>query len=700
MGRPSVSYRFSLVVVIPLLIVVTGAIIAGNAYLATRRSIEALTTQIFDQVSTQAVQQTRAHMRQAEPAADLVASALAIGDLPADITTDDTIALQLVSVLRANAGFEWVTFSDVHGGFVGATRRDDHIRINRSRIVGDHTEVVEHEVGSDDSLALVKRDVNHYDPRTRPYYQFAVDHGRSWTRPYIFFDEGVPGITCATPVRGKDGALRGVVTVDFDLKILSQFVRDLQLSPHAVVFLYDDTGAILAHPTLQVVAGGSGTEGTLVTLATVRDPLLHEFIAAFDADDDHDGRFDIDHAGERWIGRSRPFDFDDIPNNTAGSGSDEWRVGAAAPASDFDGPLRDSTRDAIIISAIAVLVAAGLGVYLARVVAQPLSRMAVEMQQVGNFDIKPHVARPSLFREINAMDRALGAMKSGLGSFAAYVPRDLVRAVLATGTRAELGGRTKTLTVFFSDLAGFTTLSERLAPDALANLLGKYFDAMTEVIAARGGTIDKFIGDAIMAFWNAPGDEPNHAVLACEAAIACQVRLDELRRDTPALAGVHARIGVATGEVLVGNIGSHARMNYTVMGDTANLASRLEGLNKAYGTSIMISEATFAAAKGTLVARPIDVVAVKGRSAGVRVYEPFARTTAASAGDVAVAEASTRALDLYLARDFAAAARGWDDALAARPGDPASAAMKARSLAYAAAPPAADWNGVHVMHEK
>src|ERR1700733_2245520 len=146
MGRPSISYRFSLVVVFPLLIVVTGAIIAGNAYLATRRSIEALTTQIFDQVSTQAVQQTRAHMRQAEPAVDLVASALAVAELPADITSDDTLALQLVSVLRANAGFEWVTFNDQRGGFIGATRRNNHIRVNRSRIVGDHTEVIEHDV--------------------------------------------------------------------------------------------------------------------------------------------------------------------------------------------------------------------------------------------------------------------------------------------------------------------------------------------------------------------------------------------------------------------------------------------------------------------------------------------------------------------------------------------------------------------------
>ncbi len=376
-----------------------------------------------------------------------------------------------------------------------------------------------------------------------------------------------------------------------------------------------------------------------------------------------------------------------------------WWV-AAAPMSDFDDPLRKSTSEAIWISAVAVLAAAMLGLFLARLVARPLARIAVEMEHVGNFDISPHVPRPSVFREIIAMDRALAAMNNGLGSFAAYVPRDLVRAVLATGTRAELGGRTKTLTVFFSDLAGFTTLSERLAPDALANLLGKYFDAMTEVIASRGGTIDKFIGDAIMAFWNAPGDEPRHAALACETALACQARLDELRRATPALAGVHARIGVATGEVLVGNIGSHSRMNYTVMGDTANLASRLEGLNKAYGTPVMVSEASRAAAGDELVARPVDVVAVKGRQAGVRVFEPLALAAVATTAQRTLAAACTRALDAYLARDFVAAAAGWDEALALRPGDSVATMMKARAVAYQQSPPAAEWNGVHVMLEK
>ncbi len=336
--------------------------------------------------------------------------------------------------------------------------------------------------------------------------------------------------------------------------------------------------------------------------------------------------------------------------------------------------------------------AVALGAWLARTIARPLASIAAEMERAGRFEIEDVPLPESHFSEINAMNGALGAMKGGLRSFGAYVPRDLVRAVLASGERAELGGKTKELTVFFSDLAGFTTLSETLAPEALVELLGGYFDEMTRVIQGHGGTIDKFIGDAIMAFWNAPGDEPKHAERACLAALACQEKLDAMRRADPRLAGLHARVGLATGTVLVGNIGASDRMNYTVMGDTVNLASRLEGLNKAYGSAIMMSEKTFASAG--VVARAIDVVAVKGKARGVRVYEPR------PAEEKKFCDACTRALDLYLARDFTGAAKAWGEALELSPGDSTCETMKARALELAAAPPPPDWDGTNVMHTK
>src|SRR5262245_58235357 len=162
-----------------------------------------------------------------------------------------------------------------------------------------------------------------------------------------------------------------------------------------------------------------------------------------------------------------------------------------------------------------------------------------------------------------------------------------------------------------------------MAPDELVSEMSRYLDEMTRIIGATGGTIDKFIGDAIMAFWGAPSPTADHAAKACEAAIRCQQQLKALRTSapTPWLAQVHARIGVASGEVLVGNVGTPERFNYTVMGDTVNLASRLESLNKQYGTEILVSESTYRAAKEVVLGRPVDIVQVKGKHQGVRIYE-------------------------------------------------------------------------------
>jgi adenylate cyclase len=319
---------------------------------------------------------------------------------------------------------------------------------------------------------------------------------------------------------------------------------------------------------------------------------------------------------------------------------------------------------------------------MANWVATPLVLIAREMEKVGRFELDDAPQPLTVFVELAVIHAALVTMKRGLMNFAVYVPRDLVRAVLQSGQRAELGGKTKHLTVFFSDLAGFTTLSESMTPDALVKLLGGYFDEMTRVISSHQGTIDKFIGDAIMAFWNAPNDVVDHAVRACEAALACQRKLGEMRQNDSALRGVSARIGIATGDALVGNIGSSGRMNYTLMGDTVNLAARLESLAKTYGTPVLVSGACHEAAKQRIVMRPIDVVAVKGKKQGVKVYEPLALVSENNEHAVLVARLSDSAMDAYLSRRFAEASQLFTDILKLLPNDLAATTLRARADRY------------------
>jgi adenylate cyclase len=317
------------------------------------------------------------------------------------------------------------------------------------------------------------------------------------------------------------------------------------------------------------------------------------------------------------------------------------------------------------------------------------------MAEAGQMRLDAKPAPPSRFVEVERMNDALRRLRSGLRSFSRFVPTDLVRRVLSSGHEAVLFADHRRCTVFFSDIEGFTRIAERTPPAELVRLLGLYLDETTRVIDAERGTIDKFIGDAIMAFWGAPEDAPDQAVRACVAALRLQARLDYLRGQGLAWAKQFpTRVGIATGDVVVGNMGASTRLNYTVLGDTVNVAARLEGLNKRYGTRILVSEATYEEAKAAVVARPIDVVSVAGREGTVRLFEPTALADQASPATREVADRFRAGLDLYLRRDFAGAAARYAEAQALAPDDVAARILFGRAHGYAVSPPPRDWNGV------
>lgn len=208
-------------------------------------------------------------------------------------------------------------------------------------------------------------------------------------------------------------------------------------------------------------------------------------------------------------------------------------------------------------------------------------------------------------------------------AFRHYLSGDVIEKILHDPKHLQLGGEKRELTILFTDLAGFSTFSERLGPVELTALLNDYLSEMTDIIMAEGGTLDKYEGDAIIAFWNAPLAQPDHAVRACRAILRCQRRLAELRGEYLKRAGaeLHMRAGLNTGDVVVGNMGSSKRFNYTILGDAANLASRLEGANKAFETKIMISESTWRKVSDSFCGRKLADLRVVGRKTAVGVYE-------------------------------------------------------------------------------
>ena len=211
-------------------------------------------------------------------------------------------------------------------------------------------------------------------------------------------------------------------------------------------------------------------------------------------------------------------------------------------------------------------------------------------------------------------------------SFALYLAPDVINRMLASNKLPELGGETRNITAFFSDIEGFSLIAEEMSPDGLVALMNAYLSAMTDVIESHGGYVDKYIGNSIVAVFGAPADDPDHAANAARAALECCTRLAELNQDSAAFADVtlRQRIGINSGEAVVGNFGSSRRFNYSVMSDAVNLASRLEGANKFYGTTIIASEVTVALAGDGFAWRELNSVRVKGRMQPLKIFELLA----------------------------------------------------------------------------
>ena len=288
-------------------------------------------------------------------------------------------------------------------------------------------------------------------------------------------------------------------------------------------------------------------------------------------------------------------------------------------------------------------------------------------------------------------------------AFQHYLNKTVVDMVIKDPSRLKLGGERRECTVFFSDVRGFTTLSEKLAPEQLVHVLNTYLTPMTDLIFKYDGTLDKYIGDAIMAFFNAPIDQPDHATRACHVSLDMMEELGRLQKAWAA-EGMHETIdigiGLNSGPMVVGNMGTPNYFNYTAMGDTVNLGSRLEGINKEYGTNIIISQSTYNLAASSIYVREMDLVAVKGKKQPVHIYELVGKGTPRGT-DKDLIEQWTRALELYRGQK-------WDEATDLfemirrdiKPNDGPCATYVYRCNLLRAEPPGADWNGVWKMTTK
>jgi adenylate cyclase len=357
---------------------------------------------------------------------------------------------------------------------------------------------------------------------------------------------------------------------------------------------------------------------------------------------------------------------------------------------------------AIGVLASVMVISVILSFVLARSASTPIESLVLLSQKIGKLDFTHKVRADSKIIEIKNLAHSMNLMQIGLQAFTQYLPKDVLKSLFDAGTGAIPGGKEKDVSIMFADIANFTHYSENLSPNDLVLQLNEYLGCFSSVIIRNGGTVDKYIGDAVMAYWNAPRDCDDYAFKACKTAIQGLHNLSFLQKEWARLNKpvFKARVGINTGNVVLGNIGTEEHLSYTVIGDNVNLASRLEGLNKVYDTTIMISDATLKACDDRLVSRPIDLVGVKGKDKKIMVHELMGLTNETSSKIEKFCTDFKIAFSAYVKKDWPVGLSLFQKLASENPDDKLCQIYVDRCKDYQQNPPDASWDGGYQFNEK
>jgi adenylate cyclase len=479
-----------------------------------------------------------------------------------------------------------------------------------------------------------------YDPRKRPFYRDAVADPSNvvMTDVYPFASTGKAGVTISTVITSS-GSLLGVVGADMTLDSLTRLMKDYRVGKEGVSVLLDNQGQVLAHSGQALALRTQGQTVTLPRIADVGDALLSKIdsLGLLGKAGDFDVAHPTSHA--RWLGAVHPF-----PTFLG----KQWYIVTVVPESEFIGDMREASQGILLIALMFVLLGLLAATWFSHYISRHIELVITETERIRKLDLNtPTEPIRTIITEIRQLMAAVEDMKATVRDFTRYVPLSLVRQLMAQRISSKPGGHSRFLTVMFTDLENFSSLSEALPTNEVATIVSRYLEAVSREIELQNGTLAKFIGDGIMAFWGAPALDEKHALHACVAALRSKLSLDRLNEQLIAEGkpSVFCRFGIHADSVLVGNMGYEERLDYTVMGDGVNVASRLESINKQYGTQICVSHAVYQDVGESLLLRPLGRVTVKGRQAPVVVYELLA-IRGADSTDIGVTPRQERLADL------------------------------------------------------
>jgi len=535
----------------------------------------------------------------------------------------------------------------------------------------------------DGSISPARTTTTYYDPRTRPWYVEALrGKGPILTEPYRFAQTKDSGISAGVPLRNGTG----VVGFDITLATLSQLVTAYKMTANSVIMIGQGSGAI----DIESEACMPSAPGCLSGDAEVRPVLRQAIREANETDHRIDRRVDAgSHVYRLIVHRMAP------------KLGQRFVIAAAVPVSELSADSRALLERAALAAAVAVGLAVLGALAASLLVSRSIARIAAKTERIRRLDFSDRQPVKSRISEIVRLSGAVERMREGLEIFGRYVSKDLVHQIMRSPETSGVGGIRREVTVMFTDIESFSRLSETMEPELLTSRLSRYFEALGSAISANHGMIDKYIGDSIMAFWNAPELDPDHIANACRGALRAAEagrRLSGKWRER-GRAGFRTRFGLHTGPAVVGNVGARERINYTLVGQVANQASRLEGMNKVYGTEILASGEVAGPTAELFVWRHIDRVVAVGTTEVLDVYEPLGE--AASRGDHAKVLAQWDAARVaYVAGRFGEALKGFKAVMAMRKDDPPCRIFIARCETFLREGAPAGWDGTWHMDKK
>lgn len=622
------SIRFSTLLLRHFGITVAAAMIAlgGFSYLG----VGWLARQLSDNLGERAVQLVQARTFQTmDEAAAAVRLLGTIQQNNADLgksVADDHAALWrlLWSGLGDGQTMESLYVADTLGNYIEVGREPEPVTrlIDRRSRAGkaanrsvDETSARELRVKRDAEyrvLAEERRD-GAFDPRTRPWFRDTrPERFAYWPEVYVSGNSARPVVAVTYPVTDREGRVSRVVGANVPLARLNRFMLQTRPTASSFVLLLNGRGEVMANAIGPAIRPGL-KDGRLAMPADLGVPGLAEAVARIQQNRTLPTAVTI--AGQSYRAQLTPL------------GGYDWSTVVLIPDDEALDQLRNLLTIAVLVIVALLLAAVVVLLRLSHTLSLPLSRLAAEAGYIRAFELESFHGVKSRITEVAQLSGALESAIEALKGFKRYVPADLVRKLLTSPEFARVGGHEAELTVMFTDIFGFTAIAERLPPRELLSQVSEYLELMTRVIMKHGGTVDKYIGDAVMAFWGAPEPVEDGTGRACRAALECQQQLAEAnarwaKEGRPQLI---TGIGINVGHVVVGNFGSSDRLNYSLLGDGVNLAARIEKLNRDYDTRILISARAFEKIDGKMVTRMVDSVQIKGRSQPERIYELLAQ---------------------------------------------------------------------------